>query len=608
MNESPLLPDQDPRAGRWGYALALLVLVGSLALVLLAWRNAREGEQRLARQEFAAIAEQAASLINDRFERHQFVLRGAVALFDVFTRPTPTQWRAYADGLQLRSQVPAVDGLGYAAYVTPAGLSALQLDMRAWGFGLLHIRPPGVRPYYGPVLYLEPRTFDNAAAVGFDMLAEPVRASAMQAALDKGELRMSGPVAAGNAGTGHEPGLLIYAPVYRSGDRPQSLAARRMSMQGWVFLAVRGATLTRVALQPMARDFRLRIRDVSGPTPQLLYADPDYREADVATRLSHSRRLQVLGRTLQLDFIAASGGLGSMRDRFLDSMLVVGLLSCLLLFGIAWLLAGTEVRALRLAAQMSEAHRRSEQQVLALNRSLESRVALRTRELAALNQELETFAYSVSHDLRTPLRAIDGFSRILEERYHDVLDATGRDYLGRVRRGTTRMGELIEALLKMSRISRGPVAAEPVDLGALARDIVAELRVADPERRVDVRIGDHLKATGDPALLHDLLQNLIGNAWKFTQQRDDARIEFEPGTTSDAGLREFVIRDNGAGFDAEFVGKLFRPFQRLHDQQDFAGHGIGLATVKRIVERHGGGISAGGRPGEGAEFRFTLPR
>ena len=597
MADPAPLPDPDPHAGRWGYALAWLVLVGSLTLVLLAWRSARDREHRLARQEFAATAEQAASLIDDRLERYQFVLRGAVALFEVFARPTPTQWRAYADGLQLRSRLPAVDGLGYAAYVTPAGLSALQLDMRAWGFGLLHIRPRGVRPYYGPVLYLEPRTFDNAAAVGFDMLTEPVRASAMQAALDNGELRMSGPVAAGNAGTGYEPGLLIYAPVYRSGDRPQSLAARRMSMQGWVFLAVRVAALTRVALQPMARDFRLRIQDISGsgPVPRLLYADPGYRPADAAVRLSHSRRLHTLGRTLQLDFIAARGGLGSVRDRFLDSMLVVGVLSCLLLFGIAWLLAGTEARALRLAAQMSEAHRRSEERVRALNRSLEARVALRTRELSGLNQELEAFAYSVSHDLRTPLRAIDGFSRLLEERYHGLLDDTGRDYLGRVRRGTTRMGELIEGMLRMSRVSRGAVLSEAVDLSHLAEEIVAELRAAEPARQVEVRIAPGLQATGDPPLLRDLLQNLIGNAWKFTQQR------------SDAGLHEFVVRDNGAGFDAEFVAKLFRPFQRLHDQQDFAGHGIGLATVKRIVERHGGAISASGRPGEGAEFRFTLP-
>lgn len=249
---------------------------------------------------------------------------------------------------------------------------------------------------------------------------------------------------------------------------------------------------------------------------------------------------------------------------------------------------------------------RAEERVLALNRTLEARVALRTRELSQANQELEAFAYSVSHDLRAPLRAIDGFSRILVERYADALDESGLDYLGRVRKAAGRMGELIDALLKMSRVSRGDLNRERLDISRVASEVVDELRAGEREREVEVHIEPELTVEGDAALVRNLLGNLLGNAWKFTRGRDGARIEFGamPG---DRGMTEFFVSDNGAGFPQAYGDKLFRPFQRLHTQDEFAGHGIGLASVKRIVERHGGTIRAEGVEGEGAVFYFTLP-
>lgn len=244
---------------------------------------------------------------------------------------------------------------------------------------------------------------------------------------------------------------------------------------------------------------------------------------------------------------------------------------------------------------------RAEAQVHALNRTLESRVEARTRELTQANHELESFAYIVSHDLRAPLRSIEGFGRILSERYSHVLDAQGHDYLGRVRNAAGRMDALIDALLAMSRITRGEFKRSPLDLSRMAGEVVADLRQTDPTRQVDVLIAPDLHAKGDAALVRNLLQNLLGNAWKFTASTPGARIEF---IRADAG--HFEIRDNGAGFNAEYAGKLFRPFQRLHREDEYTGHGVGLASVKRIVERHGGSISAEGRPGQGATIRFTL--
>lgn len=254
-----------------------------------------------------------------------------------------------------------------------------------------------------------------------------------------------------------------------------------------------------------------------------------------------------------------------------------------------------------------ERRRQAEAELRGLTHELEERVAHRTAELATANRELESFAYSVSHDLRTPLRALDGFSQAVLEDYADRLDDAGRDYLHRIRRGSQRMGELIDALLDLSRVSRGEMRREPVDLAALAREILETLGERHPGRRVAVDVDPDARATGDPRLLRVLLQNLLGNAWKFTGRQPDARIEFRAMRGEGNGLgTEFVVRDNGAGFDPAYANKLFGAFQRLHSDREFEGTGIGLATAQRIVHRHGGEIRAEGAPNQGAAFYFTL--
>jgi PAS domain S-box-containing protein len=229
----------------------------------------------------------------------------------------------------------------------------------------------------------------------------------------------------------------------------------------------------------------------------------------------------------------------------------------------------------------------------------------RAREATeAANRELEAFSYSVAHDLRAPLRSIDGFSHILIEDYADALDATGRHYLERVRRAAERMGCLIDGLLALGRVTQGSIQHKAVDLGLLARQTAERLRESQPERAVEFVIGDGLREKGDSALLGAALENLLSNAWKFTRDRANARIEF--GSEHADGQTIYFVRDNGAGFDMAFSSKLFGVFQRLHSDREFEGTGVGLATVQRIVHRHGGRIWAEGKVGEGACFRFTL--
>lgn len=240
-----------------------------------------------------------------------------------------------------------------------------------------------------------------------------------------------------------------------------------------------------------------------------------------------------------------------------------------------------------------------------LNRELDQRVMERTAMLETAIREQEAFSYTVSHDLRAPLRHINSFCAILAEEYGEQLPREAYQYLLRIRKASVRMGELIDDLLELSRVGRVKLRHQQVDLSRKAVEIVAMLQETDPGRVVDWVIADDLSAWGDATLLRQLLENLLGNAWKYTARKLRARIEF--GQNQVDGERAFFVKDNGAGFDMAYEDKLFRPFQRLHTDDQFEGTGIGLATVKRIIERHGGQVWAAGTVNEGATFYFTLP-
>jgi two-component system, sensor histidine kinase and response regulator len=244
----------------------------------------------------------------------------------------------------------------------------------------------------------------------------------------------------------------------------------------------------------------------------------------------------------------------------------------------------------------------SEQAALEL---AETRAEL-VRDLEHKNRELESFSYAVSHDLRAPLRRIDSFSRAVLESQGDRLDEAGHRYLERVREASQHMSQLIDDVLYLSRVTRAELRDQEVDLSALATLILTRLQESEPGRKVEVRIRPAVLVTGDGQLLRIALENLLENAWKFTAKQPDARIEF--GATQASGEPTYFVRDNGAGFDMTYVDRLFGPFQRLHPQAEFPGSGIGLATVQRIVHRHGGRVWAEGLVGQGATFQFTLGR
>jgi light-regulated signal transduction histidine kinase (bacteriophytochrome) len=245
-----------------------------------------------------------------------------------------------------------------------------------------------------------------------------------------------------------------------------------------------------------------------------------------------------------------------------------------------------------------------EQELLKYRDHLQDLVAERTHKLQVANEELETFSYSVSHDLRAPLRSIDGFSMALFEDYYSKLDDSAKDHIKRIRASTKHMGQLIDDMLSLSKVARYELKQEEVDLSGLAGEVMCQLIDNEPTRDIDITIKDTPRVMGDATLLQAVLENLFSNTWKFTKNTNNPCIEF--GCLQKDGEDVYYVRDNGIGFDMKYSNKLFGTFNRLHKQEDYEGTGIGLATVKRIIKRHGGKVWADSKVGNGATFYFTL--
>jgi two-component system, sensor histidine kinase and response regulator len=263
------------------------------------------------------------------------------------------------------------------------------------------------------------------------------------------------------------------------------------------------------------------------------------------------------------------------------------------------------VELARRSQQLSRQADRLRQSEQAARELADARAVL-LEDLEQKTREMETFSYAVSHDLRAPLRRIDGFSRALLEAETGRLEQRSADFLQRIRQATVDMSDLIDGMLALARVARADLRVRPVDFSSIAETVAAQLHESDPARSVDVVIRPHVEGSGDPQLLRVVLQNLLDNAWKFTRTRPAAQIEF--GTLHQHSDPTYFVRDNGVGFETAYADRLFKPFQRLHPAREFEGTGIGLATVHRIIQRHGGRVWAESTPGEGATFSFTLGR
>jgi len=572
-------------------AAAYGVLLISLLLTALAWyyvRNTVEAQNAVRFEETVRATQAAVDRRTDDYLDAMFGARGLVLASDDVEGP---EWEEYVEGVEPVRRLGGFQALAFAERVEPAEREDFVRRMEE---GLPGLRPGldavGERPVYFPVRLAAPADAANRDMFGRDLYADPANRDAMDRARDDGlpratetgyVLTRAAPDAAGDLAL--KPGFVVYLPVYGEGEPTGTEAERRRALEGFVVGAFRRDGLLDAVfggrVDP-AIDFEVYAGEDAGSSA-LLYDADEVRRAGVAGYdhlLTEERSIEVAGREWGLYFATLPGFEREGQSRLPLFVLAAGAGVSLFLFGISSMLVRSRLRAERASEDLEDAN----------------------RELEGTNRELEAFSYSVSHDLRAPLRTIDGFSQILAEDYADRLDEEGLDYLARVRTASRHMAELIDDLLDLSRVGRRPLKRERVDLSALAAGIADDLKRSEPDRDVDIVVEEGVVARGDVGLLKVALENLIGNAWKFTSREQKATIRFglSGGT--------FYVSDDGAGFDAAYKDKLFGAFQRLHGPEEFEGTGIGLATVARIVHRHGGEVWAEGAVGEGATFCFTL--
>ena len=572
-------------------AAAYVVLLISLSLTALAWYYVQENVEDQARNRFDEIVQGAKIAIERRTGAYVDLMYGTRGLFYASESIQAGEWRRYVSSIKPQSNYEGVQALGYATRVTPEEREAFLRDNE-----LPELRPDlspgGERPVYFPITYEGPSDEANESRLGYDLYSDSVHRTAMDRARDTGSPQATDRtyvlMKAGEdspADLALRPGFAIYLPVY-SEEAPETVAQRRQDLRGFVFVTIGRSGLLkgifRDTFDPRL-DFEVYIGEGFGED-RLLYDDDGVKrggEERYEPLFSEEESIEVANSELLLYFSTLPGFERELGNSLPGFVLASGIATSLLLFGVTWMLIRSRTRAERVSLRLEDAN----------------------QKLEGANRELEAFSYSVSHDLRAPLRTIDGFSRILLEDYAEDLDEEGRDYLGRVRAASVHMGHLIDDLLNLSRVTRSPLRREWVDLSALSAGIVRELRASQPEREVEFVIEEGVTGWGDARLMLVVLENLLGNAWKFTSKKPGARIEF--GVEKKPG-GAYYVRDNGAGFDMDYADKLFGAFQRLHGAREFEGTGIGLATVQRIVHRHGGRVWAEGEVGQGATFYFTL--
>ena len=578
------------------------MLLISLLLTALAFYYVRNNVEAQTRARFDETTQATQEAIERRTKAYLDAMFGARGLFYASEAVTPEEWDDYVEGIEPGSRFEGLQALSFAEYVRPEEREAFARRVREEGLPGMRpdLDPGGERGAYFPITYTGPLDEANQNMLSHDFYAEAVHREAMDRARDTGEPRATRMVyvlteapEGSDADLALRTGFVVYLPIYQKGEPIGTVAERRGALQGFIVGSFISDELFsgvfRGAFDPQI-DFEIYDGGDPASSPLLYDSDGIKRagERGPDALYSNESSMEVAGREWSLYYATLPRFEEQARSNLPAFVLASGAAVSLLLFGITWMLVRSRTRAERASKELENAN----------------------RELEGANRELEAFSYSVSHDLRAPLRTIDGFSQILLEDHADQLDEEGEDYLGRVRAASQHMDNLIDDLLDLSRVSRGPLRRETVDLSALATGIIDDLRRSDPEREVEFVTEEGILAFADANLLTVALENLLNNAWKFTSKKEGATIEFgyipQAKKEEGAGATTYFVRDDGVGFEEAYADKLFGAFQRLHAAEEFEGTGIGLATVARIVRRHGGRVWARGEVGEGATFFFTL--
>jgi CHASE1-domain containing sensor protein/two-component sensor histidine kinase len=621
--------------------LPVLVLVAGLLCTLLATvqlnRLVREAET----ERFNNLVEDRLRAINERFETYVALLRGTAGLFAASGDVDDREFRAYFDRLRVEELYPGVQGIGYAAIVPPTQLDAFVAERRGLD-PTFEVKPPTPRDFYTAIIYLEPQDTRNQQAMGFDMFSEPIRRAAMELARDSGgraATRKVTLVQENDRDT--QPGFLLYVPVYQSegGQVPEDLADKRAAIVGWVYSPFRTRDLFSRAFN-LGPDGELHVSVFDGSTAaeNLMFSTG---AAVPSGRYTATRGIEVGGQHWEILAASAPGFISDSNRRLMPFVIGGGLLTTLLLFGaalaqaratataqnaraqLAALNAGLEQRVQERTSQVESARRALE----TLNRNLETRVSIRTADLQEANEEMQRFAYIVSHDLRSPLVNVMGFTSELDvargsltrfyadtvARQPESADETARlaieedlpEAIEFIRSSTAKMDRLINAILKLSREGRRVLAPETIDLDGLVDTIRKSLRTQFEEAGATIEIDQLPEITSDRVALEQIFSNLIENAVKYLAPGRPGQIKVRGW--SEGATVVVDVEDNGRGINMKDHSRVFDLFRRA-GVQDRPGEGIGLAHVRALVRRLGGTITLTSEEGRGSTFRVRLPK
>lgn len=568
------------------FAPSVVLAIGLLTTVTISvflFYNMRAETQA----RFDRYVERVSRTIEDRLDHYVSLLEAGASVFAIAGVVSEEQFRTFIGGYYRPEDHPGIQGIGFALRVDPGEKEEVMAAIRRESPGY-ELHPSGDRSVYFPIVYLEPQDWRNRAAIGYDMFSEPVRREAMSRARDAGRTVASAKTSlVQEIDDFKQSGFLIYAPAYRSGTIPGSVEERQRELIGFVYSPFRADDLI-LGIFGNAPQLRIHFEVYEGKVgpENLLHRSPN--DPAVHPRFTTNRQITVAGRSWHIEFSSTPALEASSQEDWLPAIAGGGLLLSLILFHV--------VAALSKAEKELKKH----------SANLEATVAERTAELHEMIGELEAFSYSVSHDMRGPLRAIQGMAYLLQENSGAKINSEDRVHLDRIQGAALRLDHLIQDVLSYSRVIRAEIKLVPVELEPLISEIIANYPELQPPGS-DVIIKRPLaRVMAHEASLTQCISNLLGNAVKFVAPGTKSRVEI---WTEEGNKKvNLFIRDNGIGIEPQHREHIFRIFERIHPDSEYPGTGIGLAIVKKGVERMGGDIELESEVGKGTTFCVRLPK